>query len=470
MVAVSLILLPLLSDQALMALVGRDVFDDRHLYTGIFDAKQPGMYLWYGSISALFGPSQPVAQLFSVAAALLAAFLTVWLLAGRLATAWVKRWAPILVAAAFLLHLNEFEIGQTELLMCVPAAAALLLVVRAGDPATSIWRSMLAGICIGVVAVFKTLLIVVPGVAVGTYVLLAFDQGGRCRHLTAVAAGALLAPAGALVWLLARGDLDAALYAWFAYPAQVLALDSARSTEVLFAAVTRFAVLFAAAGLLVLWRLPTVTRRRDPLDLVLVAWIVAGLAVYAIQVWWSYYLIILLPGLVALAVRQLDDVAARPYRRRRVGMAAVVVLAVPLLVYGSLGTGRMLLDGAGLSAASRDRIAARVGDYDTIRGELAAAGLAAADSLYVLGDPRYQLLADRSIALTTNGWSADLIPPPRWSLLAAELRGTRPDVVFVDPQSADAMRERGAELQAELATRYSVIRHSPLGTWYRARG
>ncbi len=465
-VAYCLVWRPFQGDQALMALVGRDVFDGRHLYTEIFDAKQPGMYLWYGTIDYLFGPGQAIAQLGSVLLVLLTAVLMVRLLAPGLQVGWVRSWAPILVAAPLLLQLNEFHLGQSELLVWAPGIAALLLVAGPAGGSPSLHRSALAGTCVGAVVMVKAVLVVVPGLAVLAYLLMAVGRGQRVRHLAATAAGALLVPLAVVLWLALSGDLSAALYAWFGYPGEVLELRGVRSVDVLLAGVGRLVLLLAGVGLLALWRIPTVLRRRDPLDVALLVWVVLGVVTYLIQVWWDYYLIILIPGLLGLAVRQLDELAGRP-RLPRAKLAVVAVLTVPMVVYGLFNAGRAVLDGAGITEASRDRIAARIGDYDVIRGELASARLAEGDSLYVLGDTRYQLLSGRPIPVTTNGRSAGFMPPRRWEQLADELRTVRPTVVFVDATSDSAVRERGSAVRAVLVQDYRMTRQSAAGSWWR---
>lgn len=462
-----LLWLPLRGDQSLVALISRDVAAGRHLYTEIFEGKQPGLYLLYGGVGKVFGTAQPVAQAVSVFAMVATAGLLVRLLSRRLRPGWVRYWLPLLVAAPLLLSLAVFDLGQSELLMCLPVTAAMLLAAGPAGGRTSARRAVLAGACIGVVAMFKAVIVAVPLVAVAILLLM---LGGRRRwwYLLAAGGGALLVPLGVVAWLAVRGDLLAALEAWFVYPTQFLGHADARPLDRLVAAVRRFAVLLAPAIVLAIVRLPTVWRRREPLDVALVGWLIAGLGIYVIQVWWSYYLVILVPALAALAVRQLDDEMAGERRwRRRTVLLVTAALSVPLLAYGLLGAGRTIADGGGLTAASRERIAERVGDYTTIHIEIAASGLASGESLYVLGDPRYQLLAERPIALVTNGWSAALMPPQRWSLLADELRRIRPTMLFVDQESAVAVARRGALMGEAMNDLYVVVRVSDLGTWYR---
>jgi hypothetical protein len=153
---------------------------------------------------------------------------------------------------------------------------------------------------------------------------------------------------------------------------------------------------------------------------------------------------------------------------RRVVAVGLALLALPGLAYGGLSLGRALLDGGGVTAASRAQIAERIGAYDTISRQTVAV-LHPDDSLYVLGDPRYQLVADRDIPVTTNGWSAAVLPPQRWAALADEIHAVRPDVVLVDAVSADAMAQRGQTLRTVLDADYHIDTTNDAGTWYRHR-
>ena len=462
-VAWSLIWTPLLGDQALMLLVGRDVVGGRHLYTEIFDAKQPGMYLWYGAVDALGGPV--AVQVVSLAVLVATAALLVALLDRRLRPGWVRSWTPLLAAGVLVLGLSPYDLGQTELLMCLPAAAALLLVAGRTEGRPSALRAGAAGVCLGVIVVFKTLLVVVPGIAV--LVLLCTSGRRWWARLLAAAAGGLVVPAAVVAWLAVRGDLAAALHTWFVYPGQVLEGADVRDSDRLVSAVLRFGVLMAPALALALWRVPTALRRRDRLDIAVLAWLLTGVAAYAIQVWWSYYLLILLPALVVLAVRQLDDIVAdRASPARRTALAGLAVLALPLLAYGVETAARAIADGGGITGGSPERIAERIGGYTSIERELAMI-VGPTDVVFVLGDPRYQLIAQRPIPVTTNGWSAGILPAPRWSALAQELRTVRPDLVLVDPVSAEAVDEHGAAVGAVLDELYHPAASGDTGTWYR---
>jgi hypothetical protein len=154
----------------------------------------------------------------------------------------------------------------------------------------------------------------------------------------------------------------------------------------------------------------------------MVAFAVLQAAAVAGQFGWWYQWYFLSAPLVVLALRGLDDLAPRlvrgPDRGRAIAVLAVACL--PMLAHAASWTVPALLDGGGLTAASRDRIDERVAGYDTIRAEIAAAGVRATDSLFVLGDPLYHLLAGKPLIVRTNGWDTTSWPtgsggswPPR---------------------------------------------------------
>jgi hypothetical protein len=463
LVAVNLVWLPFEADQGVMSLVGRDLLAGRHLYTEVFDAKQPGMHLWYAGLTALLGPGQPAAQAASVLVAAAAGLLASRLVAHRLTTGWVRAWAPVVGVGAMLLTLDEFTLGQGELVACLPAIAALILVRRRGRGGP-----FLAGVCLGVVAAIKLVLVATPGAAVLAYVVLSRRDRRPLPVLVSVAAGGLVVPAAIIVWLALRGDLAAALHAWFVYPGEVLQLPGIRSVDILVGSVGRFCLLFAPLGLLAAAALPTIVRTRDRLGVALVVWTVVGVGTYLVQVWWSYYLVVLVPPLVALALCRLDALATSA-GTRRVTWTVLAALTVPIVGYGAVGVVKGVADGGGVTAASRERIAERVGSYDTIRAEIAAAGLRPGDTLHVFGDTRYQLLAERPYAIATNGWSVTFVPPRRWVVVAGEIRDAAPDVVFVQSEAAAAIRVNGPEVAGLLRTDYVPVRSGPAGTWYRHR-
>lgn len=448
-----LVLLPYYGDQALYAVIGRDVVAGRVPYTGIWDIKQPGIFLWYGAVDAAFGPSTVVTRVLDVGVAVLTAVLVGRLLRGRVRPA-VGRWVPVAGAAVLLLPVRALDLGQVEQLAVAPALAAVVLVVR--GPSTA--RAVAAGLCIGVVAVLKLWVAAVPLVAVVVWLL----ATRRAAALPAVAAGAAVPVLAVAGWLAVDGALGEALHTWFVGPGQALAQEGARPVGRLVSGLGRYVLVTAPVLVLVALRLPAVRRDRDPLDLALLAWAGTGLLVIGGQLWWSYHWVLLTPALLALAARQLSE-----HRPRRPALTALALAAVPLLAVGVASPERPMALGNGWTAESRAAIADRLGSAPTARSELAAAGFAPGDGLYVLGDPTYQLVADAPVPVRLNGWTPELFTDAQWDELGVDLATARPTYVFLENIYAEMATTRGNTLLRMLDSQYEQVRTSDAGVWYR---
>ena len=445
-VALNHLLDPYNGDLALFALMGRDLLDGRHLYTDIWDTKQPGMYLWYGVVRALLGGSEVSTRVFDVAGVL----GTAWLAAQLAIQRDPRRWTRVGYAAAlaaFVLIVARDELGQTEEVVALPALAAVVLARRRPGRAGLLG----AGLLVGLVTVFK-----VP--------------------LATVTAGGLVLPTLTVTWLWATGDLDAALQTWLVYPARILAVPGARTVDRLVVGAIYFAGLTAPLWALSLWGLWS--RRSgwwDELDRAMITWLVAGVAVVLAQFWWGYQWYVLLPALCVLAIRGFRDLLAGMSARARpalVAGATVVLVALPTLyvgLFGHFGVVSTAADGAFLTQAGRAHIVDRVPGRALIEAEVRTAPIAGADSLYVLGDPLYNLLAERPIALRLNASTPEFFDAGMWHELAVDLDHRRPDVVLVEAFRYNLVRERGQEFQRVLDEGYRPVRTSAAGMWYRLR-
>ncbi|WP_433505581.1 hypothetical protein ACQP04_03165 [Pseudonocardia halophobica] len=470
LLSLTVVTYPFRGDHAIFALIGRQVLHGETLYTDLWDVKQPGVFLWYGLADAL-GLGETGARLLDVLAAV-AFGACVWvLLRRRTTTPWVRRWLPVLATGVLLASAGPGDFGQLEMLCLLPAVGAFALV--AADPAETPGRRRIVGaaLCVGVVGVFKLPLAAVTGLALLVFLVLRLRGRARVVAVPMVVVVALVPVLLVLAWLATRGAGGAALRVWLVDAVDMGAAHGSRSPARLLEGLGRYLLWTASVVLLVGWRLATTVRRRDPLDLAMVAFAVLHAASVAAQFGWWYQWYFLSAPLVVLALRGLDDHASRLARGPRRGRVVVLlaVACLPMLAHVASWTVPAVLDGGGVTAASRARIDERVAGYDTIRAEIAAAGLRPDDSLFVLGDPLYHLLSGKPLVVRTNGWDYDLLADRQWRELAGEVAAVRPTVVLVDDQAAGWLTERGPDLRAALARDYAPVRSGPEGTWYRLR-
>lgn len=467
------LLFPYHGDQALYALIGRDVLAGRTLYGEISDIKQPGVFLWYGAVTRLFGFSQLATRALDVLAVVSLGLLIRSLLRARLATPWVRRWTAVLVIAVLLMSVSPLALGQVEMLCLVPAVAAFVLVGGAPKAAVPIWRTVGAGLYLGVIVVFKLVLAAVPAGALVVYLLLAGQARTRLRiRSVLVAALAATVPAAVTVaWLASAGALDDALRVWFVDPFTLVSAPGLRSRYELAGGALSYAAMLAPAIVLGGWQAGAAVRRRDALDLAMILWLALDIVVIVMGFWGSYHWFFLTPPLLVLAIRRLDALAPRLVahgRRKVIALALLVLLCVPVAAHGLRSVVQTARQGGGFTPASRAAIAEHVARQATIQTELRAVGVTRGDSLYVFGDPLYNYLADLPIPVRTQGWGFEGVSR-YWDDVAAEVRTARPTWILVDTHRGPIMAARGAALAGVLAGQYTVVRVSAEGTWYQLR-
>jgi hypothetical protein len=461
---------PYRGDQAIFALLGRQWLQGAIPYVQLWDVKQPGILLWYG-LTDLLGLGEVGSRVLDVVATFALGLLVGSLVRTRLTHPVLRRWTPLLAAGAVLLSAGPGDFGQIELLGLVPSLGAFVLVDTGRHRRLTTGRLVGAGLCLGLMAVLKLPLAAVPGAALVVLLALRLPRTQWLRTLALLAAGAAVPLLAVYAWLAVDGALGAALHTWFVDSVAMGAAPGTRSLPRLLEGAGRYLAWTAPVAVAAAWQAVVGIRRRDPLDTAMATWILLDVLAISGQFGWWYQWYFLTAPLLVLAARRADALlTGPPLRRRTPAIVAACAVAAPMLVHGAVWLGPTVLDGGGLTAASRERIDDRVADYDTVRGEAAAAGLRPEDSLYVLGDPLYNYLTDHPLSVRTVGWAYDLMADYQWDDLGREIATTRPTMVFVEDMARDWVRDRGPAVTREFARDYDTVRVSSEGVWYRLKG
>jgi len=292
------------SDEATIGTIARVMRHGGTLYRDVVDRKPPGAFLFFRVIEPIFGTWTLTAGRWTVLAATVAAM---WILALEANRRWpsVSTLAVALmgVAAFSLLPAEDSRAVGFELLATLPAVGAFVLGARR--------RTMLAGACLGVAALFKQpmLLGALPLAVqcltdpVPTTTSAATTTTRRLLRL----AGAGVATAATVVVGLAPFGFGDAL-TWFTGSGDNYLSGTDLSTVVIVGLEQIGSVLGLTMGLVLLSAIAW-WRRRIPLDLAV--WIVASLLATAIGLRFIlHYFNQLLPALVLLAAPALTGRSA----------------------------------------------------------------------------------------------------------------------------------------------------------------
>ena len=213
---VSLVRPCLSDDEAIYAVVAREMLSGHELYVDIVDHKPPGVYLAYAATQAIGGP---IGGMVVLHALLIGVVFATGLLLARI----VRRHgpdadprAPATAALLWIVYTTTLVdvdalAANCELFMMLPLVAGVVVFLEARD---RLPRYMLAGALIAAGCLFKYQAGIQLPVLALAVILRCSDRGVARRLVVLVAIGAgflaLLAAAAGILWL--RGGFPAAVF------------------------------------------------------------------------------------------------------------------------------------------------------------------------------------------------------------------------------------------------------------------
>jgi hypothetical protein len=398
---------------------------------------------------------------------------------------WVRAVTVLAAVGGYYVVARPPDQTQIEALVGFPLYVTLWALLRAVDDPERRGRWLVAsGVAAGVVGTFKLVVLAVPlwFCVVAAVQLKRREQAtGRdlLRAAGAFVVGVLLVLGPFVVYYAALGVTGLVFRTTFVYPPQITKLGGLHTTALLKDLVKQAVknygalVVLAGAGLLAAVR----QRKVDERTALLAGWVVVGTLVVLTQRWSAYQSELLLVPLALLAGHALDgaDVHARRPAVLAVGIVVGLGLLVPLSTQARKAE-QLARHGFALSDA--DRVAYQRSQSDElvrISGEVAALGglPGTPGPIYVLGNPVYYQLLDRSQALAQNGWSPEQWLPDQWRDFAIQLTAARPTYLFVDHVGDRLLADEPAA-RAAIDGLYAEYWTSPssfddAGTWYRLR-
>lgn len=353
---VSLVRPCLSDDEAIYAVVGREMLAGRALYAEVVDHKPPAIYVVYAATQAVGGP---IGGMVLLHALLIGVVFATGLVLAQIVR---RRWSgadPRAPAAAALLWIVftttlvdvDALAANCELFMMLPLTGAVAVFLGArGRLATY----AAAGALIAIACLFKYQAgVMLPVFAIAVLWDAARAPARRLLALVAIGAGFAVPIALAIGLFWATGALADAVFWWKFNFAYIGAGTSWRELVVRLA-MRGGLVVGSAALLYALAAAATVSARRDPFVRFTTGWLVAsGVAVFVGGRFFGHYFHQLTAPLAVLAAPAL----VRLWDRRRAVVA--VAIGVPAIAYLVLG-------------ALHDRVMAWYGEPDPDYASVAA--------------------------------------------------------------------------------------------------
>ena len=465
------------TDQLLFLDYATELLGGATLYTDVWDNKQPGIFIVYAAMEALFGPhwSRMVA---GYAFWMCSAAATIALTArAAIPASWTWLLAVPFTLGVLWLRSSSDQVAQIEEWVALPLSAMLLLALRPepeGRLAKFRWVTL--GALAGVVALLKLVLLPVAVAIVFTVTATRIHSDRlSVRHfagaLCCATAGLLLACVPVLVWLATRGAWDAFWWTTFEYPGLALVESERAPISRLLSSLgwlAKATLLLAPAiafALLAAWRDPGSTLARVVVGAL--TWIVAGFLMIILQKfsWWPYHMSLLvwpMGLLAAIGCAVLFDRANFGYRLR---WPVVAVCAAGLAVQGAFLVSNWIGQ-ADWPYPSRTQAV-----INTAHEVAQTATIVCGTSVAIGDQSGLQSATGLKRAMATNGvfWGAFL--REQIERLPEELKTARPDLVFLDADQRDDFARRFPEvlkrIEAWLAADYTPRSTDALnGRWW----
>jgi len=343
---VSLVRPCLSDDEAIYAVVAREMLSGHELYVDIVDHKPPAIYVTYAATQAIGGP---VGGMVLLHALLIGVVFATGLLLARIVR---RQWpdsdprAPAAAAVLWIVFTTTLVdvdalAANCELFMMLPLVAGVVVFLEARD---RLPRYMLAGALIAAGCLFKYQAGIQLPVLALAVILRCSDRGVARRLVVLVAIGAgflaLLAAAAGILWL--RGGFPAAVF-WLKFNFAYIDAGTSSHELVVRLAIRGGLVVGSAALLYSLGVAAVITERRAPFVRFMAGWLVASAAaVFVGGRFFGHYFHQLTAPLAILAA----PATVRLWERRRAFAAlAIGVPAAGYLVLGAMHGRLMALYG-----------------------------------------------------------------------------------------------------------------------------
>ena len=457
------------------------------LYRDFWDIKPPGIYGVYLIAGKLFGFTGVGMHLLDGLWMIGLAAMLRLTLAQYFTRSWIAILLPWLSAGVYFSVLDPNDQMQVESLIGLPMYTLVWCTWQAVQHPKTRWRWLfLSGIAGGVILLFK--LIFLP-LIVGlwlVYLLHALVKqtlvnqkqpwvGAVIHSVVPVLLGISMPLIPVLLYWASTGMLGEAFYTIVQHPVIMIKNLPKKPfitlIKSIFSWFRRFAPLTVLSAFAIVRMLRT--RKLDYLMIQMIVWLTLGLVTISIQTqsWWRYHFFLLLVPIAVLAAKGIDLALEPQARRWNRGVVAVCLLGVVgfnVLAVGKMG---LAMTRSGLPFTPETQLA-----YQT---QLSPTYVLAKEAvkfvnepgrkpgpIYVIGDPTFYVLANRTQAIPLLGTISAILLPDQWTLMQTQLKDARPPYLYI---INDDVQYIPASFFEFLNQMYSPAQKTTGGNWYEIK-
>lgn len=475
---------PFNEDQALFMYAAREMTDGAQMYREFWDMKQPGIYWWYLAVGSIFSFDAVGLRWMDVVWSLCVAGVLWAAVRQRGALAAVL--APCFGFASFYGRASINQFSQVEWIVGGPIAVVLWCVgveSKPGKERATAGRYAIAGAMLAIVALFKTMLVILPMAVIVTAIAHArwkdrIDGGSLIRWRVApMFAGCLFTLLPVVIWMQLNGTLTEALWTAFVYPG-IAVREYEHNTILRLLGSTRWFLIGTVALVpWAAWAAFNGLRHRSRLELLCTAWCAGAMIVIPMQVlsFWDYHFDLLFLPLGVLAALGFVDALYRlgSTKNLRYRQAAIALMIISVLINFGWPLGRKVVKvfaampfTAASQSALDNSLDARLSEYkESVEAVRGIAG--EQDRIVVWGDARMHFMLQRRPVIEINGSTFYLAR--QLEQVVSEIREKKPKLIYLSKERDRMTYHGGGILPITIKEMYEPAYDNRFGTWYRLR-
>ena len=460
-------------DQSLFVVIAQQLDMGKVLYQGLFDYKQPGIYLFYLLAGITIGWDDISIHLFE---------LGYWIIFTLILFYAVREFQlfrlqyfhfllPLFIVGVYYGNASILHLTQLEAIINFPIFLIVWLLDRAYKSKGNLFLTYFAiGLLVAIVLLSK--LVFAPIIAALFLVHFLFVL--RLHNLVYIARTQVLPlilgfalPAAIFLFYIFHHHIETlVLDIYFKIPASVIGLTDQIDPERLLNSVKWFikkmVVFLILAGIGVLM----IRKVESHFLSLLLAWAVVGLFVVLMQKtsWWAYHFQLLYVPIGVFAAMGLDWILYRLFQFEIVKKTRIENLLTILVLIGIFYIQSHTL---WKNHSATNEI--KLNTYDYAQEEVAnvLSVLKEGDTMYVCGNPRMYVLASRLPELSTNGWILEYYLDFQWQAFYTEFVNSPPTYLFVKLDYDTLIQQKNESLWEYIINNYSVFESLEHGTWFK---
>ncbi len=457
------------------------------LYRDMWDIKPPGIYGVYLTAGKLFGFTGLGMHFFDGLWMMALGIVLRLSLAQYFTRSWIAKLVPWLSVGVYLTILDPNDQMQVESLVGLPMYALIWCTWKATQapqtPKNRCRWMFLSGIAGGIVLLFKLIFLPLIFGLWMVYLLHCLLKQRQpfvpaiVQSVPPVLLGILMPLTPVMVYWASHNVLPDVYQTLITYPVQMVKNLPKRSFMTLISTIFSCMRRITPVSILAVVAIVHMVRskRFDFLMTQMIVWVGLGLLTISIQTqsWWRYHFFLLLVPVAILAAKGID-LALRPESRFRIWQTRLVAGCLVGLVGLNLWTvvdisSAMARSGLPLTPETQLAYQQETSiNYTEAWEEVQFVNEPGRKPgpMFVIGDPTFYILANRTQAIPLLGTIAEILLPEQWTLMERQLEKARPHYIYIENVNVQFIPPTFLNF---MNRDYQVAKTSAVGVWYEKK-